>query len=520
MPFGENTPIMTIKRPLLLAAALAALPASAIAQATAVPPATVTPVVPPPVVVPTVPVIPTPQLTPTQAEFLVNWLGDGASHGLVRANPAVPATSTENDALVRSVLDRAKALRAGRLDKSDFLEIWAQRPAAYDPLPGFAAAVTADRLPQWVAGLTPPYAGYEGLKKGLAAYRTIKANGGWAPIPAGPDLAIGQKGPRVAALRKRLIAEDPDTPAAGGDSFDAALRDAVVRAQKRYGFNPTGTANAETRAALNVPVDDRIGAIMANMERWRWLPRQLPKHRVQVNIAAAVLTVFEGDAPVASMRAVTGKPGGMETPMLESRIHSIVVNPPWNVPAGIAANEYWPKEKKQPGYLAARGFKIITSPDGSRRLQQAAGPTSALGRLKFDFGNPFAVYLHDTPSRAKFTSFDRLASHGCVRLEKPVALANLMLKNDAKWSAPGAVQTAIDAGATTRVGLKEQVSVYLLYWSAFASSNGTMNFRGDPYGWDKLLATKIEAAGKRAATAVAARAKPAPVIASSTGSNQ
>jgi L,D-transpeptidase YcbB len=513
---------MTVTRPMFLAAAFAALPAGALAQAAApvvVPTTAPTPAKPvaPPAVLPTVPAIPSPQLSPAQAEFLVNWLGDAASHGLARANPAVPVTSTENDHLVRTVLDRARALRTGRLDKSDFLEIWAQRPARYDPLPGFAAAVAADRLPQWASGLTPPYAGYEGLRKGLVAYRAIKADGGWAPIPAGADLAIGQKGARVAALRKRLMAEDPDTPAAGGDGFDAGLRDAVIRAQKRYGFNPTGVANAETRTALNIPVDDRIGAIMANMERWRWLPRELPKHRIQVNIAAAVLTVFEGDAPVASMRAVTGKPGGMETPMLESRIHSIVVNPPWNVPAGIAAAEYWPKEKAQPGYLAARGFKIITSPDGSRRLQQAAGPTSALGRLKFDFGNPFAVYLHDTPSRAKFTSFDRLASHGCVRLEKPLALANLMLKNDAKWGAPGAVQTTIDAGATTRVGLKEQVAVYLLYWSAFASSNGTMNFRGDPYGWDKLLAAKIETANKRAATAMIARAAPPPPALASTG---
>jgi len=506
---------MTVQRPLLFAAALAALPATALAQVTA-PPATSPVVTAPPAVVPTVAVIPAPQLSPAQAEFLVNWLGDAASQGLVRSNPTVVATSTENDALVKTVLDRARSLRTGRLAKADFLDIWAQRPANYDPLPGFAAAVTADRLPQWVAGLTPPYAGYEGLRKGLSAYRAIKASGGWGTVPAGPDLAIGQKGVRVAALRRRLIAEDPDTPAAGGDSFDAGLRDAVVRAQKRYGFNPTGVANAETRAALNVPVDDRIGAIMANMERWRWLPRELPKHRIQVNIAAAVLTVFEGDAPVASMRAVTGRPGGMETPMLESRIHSIVVNPPWNVPSGIAAAEYWPKEKAQPGYLAARGFKIITSPDGSRRLQQAAGPTSALGRLKFDFGNPFAVYLHDTPSRAKFTSFDRLASHGCVRLEKPLALAALVLKDDPKWNA-AAIQAAIDEGDTQRVGLKDQVSVYLLYWSAFASSNGAMNFRGDPYGWDKLLASKIEVAGKRAAAAMVARAD-APAFSPATGS--
>ncbi|MBA3897787.1 MAG: L,D-transpeptidase family protein, partial [Sphingomonadaceae bacterium] len=288
-------------------------------------------------------------------------------------------------------------------------------------------------------------------------------------------------------------------------------KDAVIRAQRRYGMAPTGVANAATLAALNVPVADRIGAIMANLERWRWLPPELPTHRIQVNIAAAVLTVFEGDKPVASMRAVTGRPGD-ETPMLESRIHSIVVNPPWNVPTSIATREYWPKEKKQPGYLAAHGFKIVGTPEGGQRIVQPAGPNSALGRLKFDFNNPFAVYLHDTPTQATFSTYSRLASHGCVRLEKPVELAELVLKDDPKWGADGAVQAAIDAGDTQRVPLPEQVSVYLLYWTAFASSNGAINFRGDPYGWDKLLASKIEASTKRAQTApVVAQPASAPV---------
>ncbi len=494
---------MILKRsqPFLLVTALALVPSHAFGQ---VPP--VVPTVPKPVaapVTPPAPVIPTPQLTPAQAETLVKWLGDVASQGLARENPAVATRSTDNDALVAAVLDRARAVHAGRLAKDDFLEIWAQRPAAYDPLPSLAAAVNADRVSQWIAGLRPPYSGYEGLRTGLANYRAIKAKGGWPIVPAGAEIGFGQKGARVATLRKRLNIEDPETPLAGGDSFDGALRDAVVRAQKRYGLNPTGAAGAQTLTALNIPVDDRIGAIMANLERWRWLPRELPKHRIQVNIAAAVLTVFEGDAPVASMRAVTGSPDGHETPMLESRIHSIVINPPWNVPAKIADAELWPSEKRSPGYLASRGFKIITSPDGSRRLQQQAGDKSALGRLKFDFGNPFAVYLHDTPSHAKFASFDRLASHGCVRLEKPLELATLVLKDDPKWNGD-AIQSAIDAGDTLRVGLKDQVAVYLLYWTAFApNSTGLISFRGDPYGWDRLLSAKIEAQSKRAANAIA-----------------
>jgi murein L,D-transpeptidase YcbB/YkuD len=285
-----------------------------------------------------------------------------------------------------------------------------------------------------------------------------------------------------------------------GDKYDADTVAAVQRAQRRYGLNPTGSVGAQTRASLNVPAADRVRQIMANMERWRWLPQELPKNRIQVNIAAAVLTVFDGDAPIASMKAVTGAPNGHETPMLQSRIHSIVLNPPWNVPAGIAAKELFPKG---PAYLAAHGFKVIGE-GASKRLQQQPGQ-SALGSYKFDFDNPYAVYLHDTPSQATFNSFDRLASHGCVRLEKPAALARLLLRNDTTWT-PDAIAATVAKKQTVRVQLKpeDQVSVYLLYWTAYASGNGTMNFRDDPYSWDKTLAARVE---KRSAIKAATAAR-------------
>ncbi|MCW3848256.1 L,D-transpeptidase family protein [Sphingomonas sp. LB-2] len=433
-------------------------------------------------------VVPLPQLSPTQASQLISLLSEARfAQGLVHAG-AAPVTPASNDELVRAALDYAHAVHSGRLDPEDFQKDWGLRPAPYDPLPAFAAAVKADRLQRWIDGLPPPYSGYDGLKAGLDTYRRIEASGGWAQLAAGADLAQGASGPRVAALRARLAVEDSDV-AVAGDKFDAELTEAVKRAQRRYGLNPTGVLAAQTRASLNVPAADRVRQIMANMERWRWLPQELPRNRIQVNIAAAVLTVFEGDAPIASMKAVTGAPGGRETPMLSSRIHSIVLNPPWNVPPGIAAAELFPKG---PAYLAAHGFKVIG--DGpNKRLQQQAGTQSALGRYKFDFDNPYAVYLHDTPSQATFASFNRLASHGCIRLEKPAALARLLLRNDPAWP-PATIQSTVDKAVTVRVQLRpqDQVAVYLLYWTAYASGSGVMNFRGDPYGWDKTLAARIE----------------------------
>lgn len=471
-------------------------PVDILPPATTEPPAPVpTPAQPtPPIATPAPqPVVPIAALSSAQEAKLNAWLAAADVQGLVTS--ARRQSKLSGDALIAAVLDRARALRNGRLAPSDFLEIWALRPTAYDPRPGFADAVSKDQLDRWMAAQTPPYAGYDGLRRGLATYTAIKAAGGWPTIPAGPAMGQGSSGARVATLRQRLAIED-NSVSPNGNSYGPDLVAAVQAAQRRYGMNPTGVADAQLLASLNVPVDGRIAAIMANMERWRWMPRTLPTHRIQVNIAAAVLTVFEGDKPIFSMRSVTGSPDN-QTPMLQSRIHSIVLNPPWNVPASIASKELWPKERAHPGALRAMGYQIITGADGSKRIVQPAGPDASLGYLKFDFDNPFAVYLHDTPHRARFASFDRLASHGCVRLEKPVQLAELVLKDDPKWQ-PAAIRAAIDTGKTQRVMLPQQVAVYLLYWSAFASANGQINFREDPYGWDKILAAKIDASTRRA----------------------
>ena len=468
---------------------LPAIPATAQVVQVPVPPSAV---VAPPLAMPAMPL---PQLTDAQATQLAALLSrDTLAQGLSLAAPQ-PMDAAARDRLVRDALDHARAVHAGRLAEADFQRDWGLRPPVFDPLPGFADAVKRDRIAAWFAALPPPYSGYDGLKAGLERYRGIVAAGGWPALAAGPDIGMGASGPRVIALRTRLAVEDTDVPATG--SFDAKLLESVRRAQRRYGLNPTGTVSTQTLAALNVPAQARVRQIMANMERWRWLPQDLPRDRIQVNIAAAVLTVFDGDQPVMSMRAVTGRPGD-ETPMLSSTIHSVVINPPWNVPTSIATKELWPKEKASPGYFRRNGFRVI---DGTR-LQQKAGDQSALGRYKFDFDNAFSVYLHDTPSRAKFASFSRLASHGCVRLEKPADLAELLLKGDPAWT-PEAIAATVDKGDTVRARLSKPVSVYLLYWTAFASGNGQMNFRDDPYGWDATLAAKIEA--RSASQMIAAR---------------
>lgn len=453
-------------------------------------------------------------LTPLQADLLRQALAESDRHGF---EPGEFAPNGPGDAaLIDAAIRYARAVRTGRLALSGFRDDWGIRPQPYDARAGLARAVYDNQVDAWLRSLPPDYPGYEALQQGLVTYRTIRERGGWQSLPEGPDLKIGSTGPAVEVLRARLAVEDPDTPAQvartqpvaptppgaapapapvpavrpGEPLYDEALAEAVKRAQKRMGLEPSGVVGTATRAALNIPVQRRIDQIVANMERWRWLPRTLPADRVQVNVAAGVLTLFKNDQPTLSMRAVTGRPNGGETPLLSSSIDSIVLNPPWNVPSSIARRELLPKGR---AYLASAGFRIL--PGGG--LQQAPGPRSALGLIKFDFQNPYSVYLHDTPSKGGFSRYTRLASHGCVRLEKPLALARAIMAGDPVWT-PEAIDATIAGGKTTRAAVARPVAVFLLYWTAYVTPDGQVNFRQDPYGWDTLLIERIAAQGRGA----------------------
>ncbi|MBV9512045.1 MAG: L,D-transpeptidase family protein [Caulobacteraceae bacterium] len=490
---------------MLALAMLAAAPAPP--QPLPAPGAPVTaPIAPPPQISPVGPIT----LTASQVELLRHALAEADTHGFAPDQftpPGLDAQLQSRDPaarhageseLVAAALRYAEAVHAGRLAPADFLNEWGLRPAPYDPTPDFTAAVAADSIGAWLDSLPPPYTGYEALRTALARYREIAAHGGWRAVPDGPPLQRGVSDPRVVALRSRLAVEDPTVVAGKSRLFDDSLTAAVARAQRRYGLDPTGVVNGETLEALNVPVADRIDQIIANMERWRWLPPSLPPDRVQVNIAAAVLTLFRNDAPTLSMKAVTGRPDD-QTPMLQSQIASIVLNPPWNVPPSIAAKELWPKEHAHPGYLAKHDFRVITNPDGTVRLQQRAGPLAALGHVKFDFANKYGVYLHDTPTHGTFGKFARQDSHGCVRLEHPAALAKALMDGDAKWTPDLIDQTIAQGDTTVRAPLPAPITVLLLYWTAFVGVDGQANFRADPYGWDEALMQRIAAAARRSA---------------------
>jgi murein L,D-transpeptidase YcbB/YkuD len=304
-------------------------------------------------------------------------------------------------------------------------------------------------------------------------------------VPDGPTLKMGSRDPRVAILRKRMAFEDPSLAQSPPDApYDRALAQAVADFQARHGLlHPSGQIDALTLAALNVPAMARAAQIRANLERWRWAPRNPAATRIEVNSAGQTFELYLDGQPAMHMLVAAGKPGD-ETPIVASKISTVVLNPTWNVPDTIAQNELLPKGGD---YLQAHNF---TEQNG--RLVQQPGPDNALGRVKFLFPNGYSIYLHDTPAKAAFNQTQRSVSHGCVRLEKAIDLAKLLL-NRFNGLPPEKVDEALSTTDTQNIDLKQQVPVEIFYWTAWPEGDH-LAFRDDIYGWDQETLKDLDAA--------------------------
>jgi len=395
----------------------------------------------------------------------------------------------------------------GRVDPETVDSNWFVIAGETDLVKVLEAGLRKQNIREVLENLRPTDPGYLWLKQALVRYRAIAAHGGWPGVPSGPSMKQGERDERVKALRIRLAAEGflEQNETTGNDLFDYSVDQAVRKFQESHGLGVDGVIGPASLAALNVPAEKRVHQIEVNLERWRWLPRDLGQRYLLLNIADFRLDVIEKNHSVMHMRVVVGKPY-QRTPVITGTITYLVFNPYWNVPHGIATKELIPKIKKDPEYLARENMKVISGwgPDAevvdprsidwtrvnarnfSYRLRQEPGPKNALGHVKFMFPNKFHVYLHDTPARELFKKTVRGFSHGCIRIEKPVDLAEYLLKGESYWTLEN-IQSTIESQIQKTVPLRNPIQVYVLYWTAWVRKDGAVQFRNDIYELDEAV---------------------------------
>jgi L,D-transpeptidase YcbB len=363
-----------------------------------------------------------------------------------------------------------------------------------------------------LASLRPRAPYYTRLVDALRRLRAIEERGGWPEVPAGETLRAGDRDERVAALRSRLLAGEDEIErelASRGEAdptfFDEDLHQALERFQLRHTLHEDGAVGSSTLAAMNVPVSDRIQTVRLNLDRWRWLPRDLGEEFLLVNVAGFELELVAGDSVIESMNVVVGRTAN-STPLFQDSLQYVVVNPYWNVPMSIARAEIIPSVRRDPGYLDRNGYEVLYNgrlvssygvsaaalESGQYLIRQRPGSRNALGNVKIMFPNDLNIYLHDTPAGHLFSQESRAFSYGCIRLERPADLAKTLLERYSRHDA-AEYDRQRQTGSEKWLTLDEQIPIYILYFTAWARSDGTLRFHPDIYERDEALEAEQQA---------------------------
>lgn len=447
------------------------------------------------------------QLTPA-ARALIDRLNHADADGLdPRAYPTPApdlglATPAKPDSLVdadlqlsQSVVTYARQAMIGRLDPQAInanIGYSLQAPDAVQSL--LAVAAAADPAAA-LASYNPPHAGFQRLRAELARLRATGPAVRLPTLAAGKIIRPGTPDDRVPVLRARLgLPPNADKPLL----LDEATIAAVKAFQQSRGLSADGNVGPGTITALNAAAADPTAEIIANLERWRWLPRDLGRFNVQVNIPEFSLSVYRDGVVTHTTRVVVGQTD-KQTPVFSDEIEHIIVNPSWNVPESIAVKEMLPAIQANPGAFFARNNYVVTATvngrdqviDPSRvdwrstsmrniHFRQPPGNSNALGNIKFMFPNQYAVYLHDTPSKSLFGQDYRALSHGCVRVMDPFAFAQALLAEDPQWDA--AKIKKMVGGGERQLDLAKHIPVHLMYFTTWVDENGALQSRNDVYG--------------------------------------
>ncbi len=335
------------------------------------------------------------------------------------------------------------------------------------------------------------------IEQTLFQYQDIVARGGWPVVPSGNSLKLGVVHPDVETLRRRLMISGDLSERAGiSQSFDTYVDAALKRFQTRHGIPSDGVTGRFTYGALNVSAPVRLGQLETNLVRLRSMSGFLGDRYVMVNIPAAQIEAVEGDRVALRHTAVVGKID-RQTPILNSKIHEINLNPYWNAPESIVRRDIIPLMRKNPNYLAENNIRILgpngevdpmtidwnTEEAAKLRFRQDPGRINAMASVKINFHNPHAVYLHDTPQQSLFNQLERFHSSGCVRVQNVRDLVTWILRDTQGWDRRQ-IEATIQNDADVKVPVANPVPIYMTYISAWATGDGVAHFRDDIYGRD------------------------------------
>ena len=370
-------------------------------------------------------------------------------------------------------------------------------------------ALASGEIAEAAASLRPSHWLYQHGRAALARYRDIERAGGWESVPTGPKLEPGTSDARVPLLRRRLAITGDY---AGGPSestlYDEPLAEAVRVFQRRHLLTADGVVGRTTLAELNVPVAARIAQLRINLERGRWVLNEIGDgDLLVVDIAGYGVRFLRNRRVIWRARAIVGQPY-RQTPVFRAQIDNIVFNPTWTVPPGILAKDVLPGMQRGVNVLEKKKLRVFdrdgapvdpasvrwseyTPRDFPYVLRQDSGDDNALGRVKINFPNPYLVYLHDTPTRSLFEKSARTFSSGCIRIERPLELVELLLADPVKWDA-AAIRAAVEAGTTRSVQLAHKVPVLLIYWTADEDPEGHIVFKRDVYRRDARLLRALD----------------------------
>jgi len=353
---------------------------------------------------------------------------------------------------------------------------------------------------------SPQTVGY--IERAIGQYQDIVSRGGWPVVPADKKLQLGVSHADVEILRKRLmISGDLSTAAGISPAFDTYVDGAVKRFQSRHGLPADGVLGKYSYAAMNISASVRLGQLETNLVRLRSMSGFLGDRYVMVNVPAAQIEAVEGDRVVLRHTAIVGKID-RQTPILNSKINEIIVNPYWNAPESIVRKDIIPLMRKNPNYLTENHIRIL-GPDGQEidpttidwntedaakfRFRQDPGAINAMASVKINFPSPENVYMHDTPSQGLFNKLMRFDSSGCVRVQNVRDLVTWLLRDTPGWSRQQ-FEATIKSGVNTPVNLAVPVPVYFTYISAWSTGDGAVHFRDDIYGRDGVDELQITSA--------------------------